>query len=52
MIAIVPLLVAVIGLLVYVLASNAKVIEVGKALMWCGILVTLFALASHVIKVF
>lgn len=50
-IAIVPLLIAVLGLLIYVLASNAKVVEVGRALMWCGILVTLLAAMSRVIKI-
>jgi hypothetical protein len=52
MIAIVPLLAAVAGLLIYVLASNAKVAEVGRALMWCGILVTLWILAGRMVKVF
>ena len=52
MIALIPLLAAIVGLLVYVLAANPKVIEVGRALMWCGLLVTLFAVASHVVKVF
>jgi len=52
MIAVAPLLTAVVGLLVYVLASNTKVVEVGRALMWCGILVTLLTLASRVVKIF
>jgi len=52
MIAIVPLLVAVVGLLTYVLAGNAKVAEVGRALMWCGILVTLWVMAGRTVKVF
>lgn len=52
MIAIIPLLAAIVGLLIYVLAANAKVVEVGRALFWCGLLVTLFTVASRVIKVF
>lgn len=52
LIAIVPLLVAIIGLLIYVLASNAKVVEVGRALMWCGILVTVLATMSRTVKLF
>jgi len=52
MIAIIPLLAAIVGLLIYVLGANAKVIEVGRALFWCGLLVTLFTVASKVIKVF
>ena len=51
-IAIAPLLVAIIGLLIYVLASNSKVVEIGRALMWCGFLVTLFAYASKTVKLF
>jgi hypothetical protein len=46
LIAIVPLIAAIIGLLIYVLASNAKVSEVGRLLMACGMLVTLFVTAS------
>lgn len=49
-IAIIPLLAVIVGLLVYVLASNAKTVEVGRALMWCGILVSLMANASHVVR--
>jgi len=52
MIAIVPLLVAVVGLLIHALASNTKLAEVGRALMWCGILVTLWVMAGRTVKVF
>ena len=52
MIAIIPLLAAIVGLLVYVLAAKDKVVEVGRALFWCGVLVTLMVLASHTVKVF
>lgn len=50
-IALWPLLVAIIGLLMYVLANNAKVVEIGRAMMWCGLLVTLFTVASHTVKI-
>lgn len=46
LIAIVPLLIAIVGLLIYVLSANTKMQEVGRALMWCGFLVTLFV-AAH-----
>lgn len=49
-IAIAPLLAAVIGILIYILASNAKLTEVGRALMWTGFLVTLLVNAQHVVK--
>jgi hypothetical protein len=32
------LLVAVIGLLMYVLASNPKVVEIGRIMFWTGLL--------------
>ncbi len=52
LIAIVPLLAAIIGLLIYVLATNTKVVEVGRALLWCGILITLLVTAKKVIALF
>jgi hypothetical protein len=45
-IILVPFLVFVVGVLVYVLSSNAKVQEVGRAMLWCGLLVTLFSVAK------
>lgn len=50
LIAAAPLAAAILGILVYVLASNAKVAEVGRALMWTGMLVVLLVLAHHTIK--
>lgn len=49
LIAIVPLLAAVIGLLIFVLAKE-PLKEVGRCLFWCGTLVTLFVAASHTVK--
>jgi len=45
-----PLLAAIIGILVYALASNSKVVEGGRCLMWCGVLVTLLYLAHQTVK--
>jgi len=45
-----PLLVCIIGLLVYALAANAKVAELGRMAFGCGLLVTLFALAGHAVR--
>lgn len=50
LISIVPLIAAIVGILVYVLASNAKAVELGRVLMWCGILVSLMVAASHVVR--
>ena len=47
-IAYVPLLAAIIGLLIYVLATNEKLVKIGYALMCCGFLVTLLTFAHDV----
>jgi len=54
MIAIIPLLACIVGLLVYMRTPDTKgrVVEIGRALFWCGVLVTLLVLASHTVKVF
>lgn len=38
MIIYLPLLVSLIGLLMYVLASNPKIVEVGRIMFWTGLL--------------
>ena len=44
MIIYLPLLVAIIGVLIYVLATtNAKVAEVGRIMFWTGLLAFLMA---------
>lgn len=45
-----PLLVFVAGILIHALAKHATVAEVARAMIWCGLLVTLFSLAKHVVK--
>lgn len=49
-VAIVPLIVAIVGLLMYVLAEG-KLSEVGRAMLWTGLLVTLLVLARATFKV-
>lgn len=44
--AIIPLLVAIVGLVIYAMASNAKAAECGRLMFGAGLLVCLF-LASH-----
>jgi len=51
LIAIVPLLAAIAGLLIYVLASNAKVVEVGRILLWTGVLLTLYVSTAHTVRI-
>jgi hypothetical protein len=52
LITIAPLLLAIIGLLIYVLASNAKTVEIGRIMFACGLLVSTWYLGSHMTKLF
>ena len=45
-----PLLVCIVGLLVYVLASNPKVSEMGRIAYGFGLLVTLLVFSTHGVK--
>lgn len=47
--AIVPLIFAIVGLLMYALASNPKLIEIGRLLFATSWLVTMFVAAQHTI---
>lgn len=38
MIILLPLLIAVIGLIMYFIAGNPKVVEVGRIMLWTGLL--------------
>jgi len=49
-ILILPLLVCILGMLIYALAANAKVAELGRLAFGCGLLVTLFAFAGHAVR--
>ena len=42
MIIYLPLLVCIVGLLIYALSTDGKVQSIGKDMFWCGLLVTLF----------
>lgn len=42
MIILLSLLVALIGLLMYALSANAKLVEIGRIMFFCGLLVFLF----------
>lgn len=50
MILILPLLVCIIGLLMYVLASNPKVQELGRIMFFCGLLVCLWQTGGAAVK--
>jgi Na+/phosphate symporter len=47
---IIPALIALVGLLIYVLAAKAEAKEIGRLMFGCGLLVTLFAVAHNVVK--
>lgn len=50
MIIALTLLVAVIGLLMYVLASNSKVQELGRIMFFCGLLAFLMGGGEAIVK--
>ena len=51
LIAYIPLLFAIIGLLIYVLATNAKVVELGRIVFFAGFFVTMLAMATKVLRI-
>jgi Na+/phosphate symporter len=50
MIIYIPFLIAIIGLLVYVLATNPKAQELGRIMFFCGLLATLLPLGERVAR--
>ena len=46
----VPVAAAIIGALVYALSANVKVAELARLLYGAGVLVALFVLAQHVVR--
>lgn len=40
-----PLLIALIGAAMYVISTNAKVVEIGRIMLWTGLLA--FLLGAH-----
>ncbi len=51
MVAIVPLILAIIGALCYALSNNGKAQELGRIAYAAGLFALAFAMAGHVIKV-
>ena len=49
-VAIVPIVACLVGLLVYALAANPKTVELGRLTFACGLLVSLLAFASHLVR--
>jgi len=46
----IPLLVALLGVLAYALSSNGKIQEIGRICFFCGLFVTLFQIGGHQIS--
>lgn len=51
MIILVPLLIALIGLLLWILASNPKYAELGRIMFFCGLLATLLKTGPAAISI-
>ncbi len=51
MIALVPLFVAIVGLLMWLLAANAKVAEIGKIMFFCGLMALMFSTAHESVRI-
>jgi Na+/phosphate symporter len=53
MLIVLSLLVCIIGLLIYALTKdNSKVLEIGRIMFFCGLLVFLFSVGPDIIKLF
>jgi hypothetical protein len=52
MIIVLPLLVSLIGLLMYVLATNGKLVEIGRIMFWVGLLVFLLHVEPTTLSIF
>jgi hypothetical protein len=52
MIIVIPLLVALIGLLMYALAANAKLVEIGRIMFAFGLLAFLLIVSPDWVKLF
>lgn len=49
-VAILPIVVALVGLAMYVMASNTKTCEVGRCLFFAGVLTFLLAMSSETLR--
>jgi Na+/phosphate symporter len=49
LISIVAVIVALVGLILYLLASNPKAAEIGRILFFCGVMAAVLAAGNHTI---
>lgn len=52
MLALIPALFAVVGVLMYALSSNAKLAEIGRIIFACSFLVLMASAATKVVRLF
>lgn len=50
MIAVVPVLFAILGALIYALAGNTKLVEIGRLTFLASMIALMLALAQHTVK--
>ncbi len=50
-IAIFPIIVAILGILLWFISANGKVQEVGRIMFFCGLLVLCFVLARETVRI-
>lgn len=50
LIAVIPFIVLIVGLLLWVLAANPKVSKAGEYMFFCGLLALMFALSGHSVR--
>lgn len=48
MIVYIPLLIAIIGLLIYALSNGGKIAEIGRIMFWTGLLATLMRIGGTI----
>ena len=51
MIIYLPLLVCIIGVLMYAMSNNAKVSQIGRDMFWVGLLAFLLGFAGHALTI-
>lgn len=51
LIAIIPFIVAIIGVLMYALCANPKLQEIGRIMFFCGMFIITWVLAKETLRV-
>ncbi len=49
-IAVFPIIILIVGVLLYFISANGKVQEVGRIMFFCGLLVLCFVLSKEVVR--